>query len=159
MVHLLLKPQVRVGFDTKEFRAVLLAAYNWRSAQKKLAAELAEQPKKRADIKPGKLRAVVKTRDGSSRAAKRKGVRPSSGKTTTLPRQDLGLQPSKQYSAIAEQDLANVRELTQSIFAFLDRSFRIIGDAGIPLKKQYLDEAGDFYRAGHRLPGSYGSNQ
>jgi hypothetical protein len=144
--------EVRSEFDTREFRAVLLAAFNWRSAAKKRAAALVAKKRLESMKFTAKTRtrapgANVKMRDVQLRHATSKAAKPAA------------IQPARETAARTEQDPATIEELTQNILAFLDKSFRILGDAGIPSLKRRVGDDIDFYRAGHRLPGSYGSNQ
>jgi transcriptional regulator with XRE-family HTH domain len=49
--------------------------------------------------------------------------------------------------------------VTRDLVAFLSKPFRIVGDLGSALGKRSAEDDIDYYRAGRRLPGSYGSNQ
>jgi len=143
---------VRSEFDTREFRAVLLAAFNWRSAEKKRAAALVakqrlESVKFTAKTRTRSPGVKLKMRDTELRHATSKAAKPAA------------IQPARETVARIKQDQAKIEELTRAIFAFLDKSFRILGDAAIPSLKRRVEDDIDFYRAGHRLPGSYGSNQ
>jgi hypothetical protein len=75
---------------------------------------------------------------------------------TSVAAKPAAIQPARETAARTEQDPATIEELTRNILAFLDKSFLILWDAGIPSLKSRVGDNIDFYRAVHRLPGSYG---
>jgi DNA mismatch repair ATPase MutS len=144
--------EIRAEFDTREFRAVLLAAFNWRSAKKKRKQVGA------AAVKEQYATARSKAREIPNRAVKRASVLAVAKKTSVAAR-PKGREVSGETLTRPAKDQAIIDNLTRDLIGFLDRSFRIFGDVSTTLGRRKVADNIDFYRAGRRLPGSYGSNQ
>ena len=129
--------EVHAAFDTKEFRAVLLAAFNWRSASRRAA--------------------TVPTQN----EAPTQGNKPE----TTRPKQRSTLQPPsagafhqlrlpRQTQEQIDRDAENTQKFFQNFKEFIDN---------IPAKTmrrlRVPEGHVDIYQAGRRLDGSYGSTQ
>jgi hypothetical protein len=120
--------EIRTLVDTREFRAVLLAAFNWRSAQRQTATAKRREPPHQGLI-----------HEAEPPRAKKQKLTSNQSKHGKTPRS----------SEATAQEQTSIHQFTGDVLAFL---------AKLP-PPQGSEEYLDFYRAGRRLPGSYGSNQ
>jgi hypothetical protein len=124
-----LAQEVRTLFDTREFRAILLAAFNWRSAARHI--------KERRSADSNRPERAL----SSSGQVRRAKERQSAGR-------------DRPERALPSSEQAAKDQLMRDFSAFLDRL------SATQLQKPLGQEEDlDFYRAGRRLPGSYGSTQ
>ncbi len=126
--------EIWILVDTREFRAVLLTAFNWRSAQKGAAA--ANRREALHQIEQFVHKAEPPTAKRQRLAANRRKHR-----------------KTRKSSELTAQDQTAIDQFTQDLLTFLAK----LPPTQTPTRgsEEYLD----FYRAGRRLPGSYGSTQ
>jgi len=129
--------EVQAAFDTKEFRAVLLAAFNWRSASRRAATEPIQGKANRVSNNLETTRSKRRSTQHASPAGPFDQIH--------LPRYT-----EEQINRDAE----NTKKFFENFKSFIDN---------IPAKTMKRlavpDRHVDIYQAGRRLDGSYGANQ
>jgi hypothetical protein len=129
--------EVQDAFDTKEFRAILLAAFNWRSASRRAAVD----PKQKD----------VKTQPKNAGTAAQK-YSATQQKHTGSPFDNICL-PKQTHEQI-NRDAENTEKFFQNFKKFIENI-----PAKTMRKLMVPEKHVDIYQAGRRLDGSYGSNQ
>lgn len=128
--------EVHDAFDTKEFRAILLAAFNWRSASRRATVSLAHQNQ-------------LPQKEREAATKKKHATQPQS---SASPFDSIRL--PKQTQDQINRDAENTEKFFQNFKTFIEN---------IPaktMKKLMIPERHvDIYQAGRRLDGSYGSTQ
>jgi flagellar biosynthesis GTPase FlhF len=137
--------EIRDGFDTKEYRAVLLDAFNWRSAQKAQTKAKKEEQKK--------LRQLQTPPKKNQKTSKKLKKLPSVIRHfSDPPLQRLSYQEAKRQETMKEQVMKAFLSFIEQNETRLRREYA---------KKEELKHAYDekqqraFWR--NRLPGSYGA--
>jgi hypothetical protein len=149
--------EIRASFDTKEFRALLLAAFNWRSASQR-ALKATKQKKaqesalrqKQIELKRIELKQQPKGKS-KNYPAHSPGRRPKVGSpisSASRPRK------TARTPEQIEKDAENARKFVRDCLAFLNSV-----PAETIRRLRAPEDYVDLYSAGRRLYGSYGSSQ
>ena len=137
--------EIRDGFDTKEYRAVLLDAFNWRSAQKSQTKATKEDQRKLRQ-----LHSPPKTNHKTSKKLKKSHSVKS--RFSGSPLQRLSYQEAKKQETLKEQ-------VMKAFLSFIEKNetrLRLEYAKKEELKHAYEEKQQRvFWR--RRLPGSYGA--
>lgn len=143
-----LHEEVRALFNTPEFRAILLAAFNWRSAARKKALPNPRPVKQVEGIRAKKNRRS--TMPIGTSVPKKKKTRVSSS-VSKSPKKTSPTQPDQERSKLQEE---NTKKFIRQVLDYID-SIPASTRKQMLTPKTYVD----MYQAGRRQYGSYGSKQ